>query len=227
MTRHFSHRERYEDVVLRTRPVFYAPLQGSKLHELVLGSNAGTVTAARVGELGPFPGAQGVRFDGAGDSVVFTTDPSFHPGDTFSVGGWFDLREAGGDTGGIMFTLNATNDLTVYFVKASGKLALRKSGVSDVFTTNRTFATPWTDRWQHLIFAKNGAVSVTCYLNGAAAAGTFTNATIVAGAGGPRLGLAASGSNDFNGYLSHWAVWNRLLTAAEASELYRAGRNAT
>ena len=34
MRRHVI-RERYEDVVLRTKPVLYAPLQGSSLRELV------------------------------------------------------------------------------------------------------------------------------------------------------------------------------------------------
>ncbi len=223
MRRHAA-RQAYEEVVLATKPVLYVPMQGSATRELIKQS-AVTVSGALRAQNGPFRGSHSMLFDGSNDRVTPTNDASFHPGDTFTVGCWFNLKGAGADTGGIMYT-NQANDLTMYIPAANGKLTLRKSGASEVFQTTRTFLTPFTDGWQHALIAKNAGTSVTCYIAGIAVAGTTTNATMVAGGSAPTIGEGNASTNAFNGLLAHVAVWNRVLTAAEAAELYRAGVNA-
>ena len=227
--RRISHQERYEDVVLRTKPVLYVPMQGSTTREEVRLVTA-TVTGARIGRTGPFPGAQSIDFDGADDRAVIATNAAYHPGDTFSVGGWFS-RDGAGDVGNAptMFH-NGTNDFIVYFPLSgnTNKLTLRKAGVGDIFATNTVFGSPYTAGWQHCIFTKNAGTATVCYLNGRSESGTYTNQTVVASTSDPTFGIISGAlTNDFNGRLSHWAIWNRVLTAAEAVELYRAGKDAT
>ncbi len=210
---------------MATRPVLYVPMQGGATRELIK-QGAVTVSGALRAQQGPFRGSYSMLYDGSNDRVTPTNDSTFHPGDTFTVGCWFNLKGAGADTGGIMIT-NQGSDLTMFIAAATGKLTLRKSGASDVFTTNRTFLTPFTDGWQHALIAKNAGTSVTCYINGVSVAGTTTNATMVAGGSAPTIGEGNASTNAFNGLLAHMAVWNRVLTAAEAAELYRAGVTAT
>lgn len=216
----------YEGLVMRTKPVFYAPMQG-KNYELVRGI-AGTLSAtAPTVAVGPFPGMAALRFSAStsdNDSLAFTTDTSYHPGDTFSVGGWFN-RQGAGDTGSAPTMLGmGSGDLTVYFPLSgnTNKLTLRKSGTGDIFATNKTFASPYADGWQHVIFRKNAGSSTDCYLNGVSAAGTLTNQTVVAAASNVTFGLpTGSTTNDFDGSMCHWAIWNRVLTEDEVVRLYR------
>lgn len=232
MKRH-AVRRRYEDVVMATRPVMYVPMQGNKLWELVRGVACNINNAPALAQAGPWAGSQAVRYSAStadDDTVSVTTNAAYHPGDTFSVGGWFNRRGQGDAANAPTIIHLGTNDFIVYFPLTGNtdKLTLRKAGVGDIFATNRTFVTPWADGWQHVIFAKNAGTSTVCYLNGVSAAGTYTNQTVVASASNVAFG-SASGTllNDFDGSTAHWAIWNRVITAAEAAELYRAGATAT
>lgn len=228
-------RRRYEDVVLDTKPVLYLPMQGAtatrELVRGILASGGGNATGRQTG---PFPGAQSVDFDGNDDSLSLATDASYHPADTFSAGGWFN-RLGAGDTGngGPVLCHFGTGDFTIWFPAGTnaGRLVLRKAGTGDIFATAETnWGTPYTRGWHHVIFTKTGATTKG-YVDGVANAGggTVANQTIVAAASDPAFGLVspvATATLDFQGRLSHWAVWNRVLTQGDVSDLYRAGRDA-
>jgi hypothetical protein len=225
MRRH--HREAYEDVVLRTRPAMYVPMQGSRAREVIRQVAPSTETAT--GQYrGPFMGAVGRRFSASttdNDKIEFTSNAAYHPGNTFSIGGWFNRIGAGDGANAPTMFHNGTNDFIVYFPLTGNtdKLTLRKAGVGDIFATNRTFASPYADGWVHAIFTKNAGTATVCYINGVSVAGTFTDQTVVASSSAPTFGLiSGSTTNDFDGALSHWAIWSRVLTAAEVTELYRA-----
>jgi hypothetical protein len=223
-----SHQERLEDVILRTRPVMYVPMQGSMARELVRQVNPLTNTAVlQTG--GGSPGMTARRFTAStadNDKLVYTSDASYHPADTFSVGGWFN-RMGQGDAANAPSILHwGTNDFTVYFPLSvnTDKLVLRKAGVGDVMISTETFDSPFDNGWRHAIFTKTGATRAL-YIDGVSTGTTGTNQTIVASASNPTIGtISGADTNDFDGALAHWALWNRVLTAAEVVEMYRAGK---
>lgn len=217
---------RYEDVVLATKPVFYVPLQGNSLKELV--RVVAVTNNNSVGRsAGPFPGHAGSSFSTStadNDSLTVATNAAYHPGDTFSAGGWFNRTGAGDGTGSAMLHMGA-NDFLVWLT--SDVVTIRKAGVGNVISGTTTFGAPYTKGWHHCIVTKTAGSSAQVYVDGVSEGGAFTNQTIVAAAVDPTLGLAAGGTtNDWEGSLSHWAVWNRVITQAEVTELYRSGRNA-
>ncbi len=227
-----TYRPRYEDVILRTRPAMYVPMQGSKAWELI--RNVAPSTETATGQFrGPFPYATSRRFTASStdnDTIAYTSNAAYHPGDTFSVGGWFNRLGQGDAANAATILHNGTNDFVVYFPLTGNtdKLTLRKAGVSDIFATTRTFATPYADGWTHVIFTKNAGSSTLCYVNGISVAGTFVNATVVASTSAPTFGLASGATtNDFDGALAHWALWSRVLTQAEVTDLYRAAVEST
>jgi hypothetical protein len=220
-------RERYEDVVLRTRPVFYVPMQGNTSRELVSQSVILTQTAT-LQISGPAQGMTARRFTASSaddDKLVYTSQASYHPGNTFSIGGWFNRLGAGDAANAPTIFHNGTGDLTVYFPLSgqTNKLTLRRAGTGEIFATDRVFATPYADGWVHCLFTKDAGTATVCYLNGVSVSGTYTNQTVVASSSNPTFGTASgANTNDFDGALAHWAMWNRVLTAGEAAELYRA-----
>lgn len=214
-------RRRYEDTMLASKPVLYIPMHGATTRELVRQVDV-TVANTFSRANGPFRGSQSTRFDATTGSLTLTTDTSYHPGDTLSVGGWFNLTGAGNDTGGIMISAQS-GDYTVFLRASDGRVTFRKSGTADIIATSRVFATPWADGWQHILFTKNAGTASVCYLNGISAGGATTNQTLVASASNLTLGRSNATSNEHNGSLAHWAVWSRVLTAGEAADLYRAG----
>lgn len=223
------HFERYEDVVLATKPVMYLPMQGtSSSYELVRNIAVTNSNAAAYGRGGPFPGCQAVEFSsstGDNEKLAVTSNAAYHPGDTFSVGGFFNRTAQGDASASPTIFHNGGDDMTIYFPRSGNtdKLTLRKAGVSDIFATDRTFASPYSDGWIHCLFTKNAGSETLCYLDGVSVPGTYSNATIVASSTSPTFGLNASGSgNDFAGRLAHWAIWDRVLVAGEVADLYRA-----
>lgn len=226
--RHATYRDRYEDVVLRTKPVFYVAMQGNTFKEQVRWA-AVTNNASVARYQGPFPGSHGMRFSSStadNDSLSIATHTSYHPGDTFSVAGWFNRLGAGDAAGNVLIHLGA-NDFLIWFT--SDLLTLRKAGVGNIIQANTSFASPYTKGWYHVAITKNAGTSTTLYLNGVDDGGATSNQTIVAAATDPTFGITAPAgtSNDFDGALSHWAIWDRVLSLAEVKDLYLSGRTQT
>ncbi len=218
-------RIRYEDVVLATRPALYVAMQGNGFKELVRGvavTNNNSVGTSQ----GPFPGARGSLFSTStadNDSLTVATNAAYHPGDTFSAGGWFNRTGAGDGTGSVMLHLG-TNDLVVW-IPAGDLVTMRKAGVANIIAGTTTFGTPYTKGWHHCIVTKTAGSSGAIYVDGVSEGGAFSNQTIVAAAADPTFGLSSGGSaNDWEGSLSHWAIWNRVLTSREVLDLYRTGK---
>lgn len=225
----------YEQSVMGTRPVFYVPLTGDPIPAASTGkielvrrvkleeqAQAGAALPIASGAL---PGSAPNMLSGTTEYWRVATDTSYHPGDTFSVGGWFNRTGAGSSSPSMLHL--GSGDLVVWF--SSDQLTLRKAGTGDIYVIGSpTFPTPYTAGWQHIIFTKNGTSAsniCTAYLNGALVSATYTNRTIVAAASNIGIGLNGANTN-FTGMMQHWAIWNRVLTFGEARELYMAGRDA-
>lgn len=232
----------YRDVVLSTRPVFYVPLDGhfigsastdNETPELVRGIKGRPTAGAGVQIVTKVPSpvasgeAAGFRNGSASQGLEWPTHTSYHPGDVFSVGGWFNRVGAGGSSNSLLYL--GSNDLALRFT--SDKINIFKNGVSGPIyqIDTPTFPSPYNAGWQHVIFTKNGSgVASTCtaYLNGVLnTATTYTDKTIVASSTDITIGSGASNTGTATD-LCHLAIWNRVLTAGEARMLYEAGRNA-
>jgi hypothetical protein len=203
-------------------------MQGDGQRELVRGiavTRPNTVFGA-----GPFIGSGSLKFANNDAAVVVPTHTSYHPGNTLSVGGWFNRTGQGDDaSGGPVLCHFGVGDFGPWFPAGTnaGRLVLRKAGTGDVFATATTdWGSPYTKGWHHVIFTKTGTTT-KCYVDGVSdpGGGTTADQTFVAAATDPKFGLNSAGTNlDFDGLMAHWAVWNRVLTEAEAADLYRAGK---
>jgi hypothetical protein len=232
MARHTPPRQRLEDVILGTRPVLYVPMQGNKTYEMVR-DVAVTVGGSTVfGRPGPFAGASAALFDGAADYLQVATHASYHPGDTMSIGGWFNRTAAGHANGPVMYHLQG--DMTVWFPPTTnaGRIVLRKAGTGDIFATSTTdWGSPYTKGWHRIAFTKTGATT-KCYVDGVedAGGGTVANQTFSsANTEPPTFGWLSvlTTTLDYAGMLAHWAIWDRVITAQEERTIYLAGVNQT
>ena len=211
----------YIDFMRRTAPVFYVPLQGSKIKEVMRDVTATLGSGIRVPRGGPF-GMQATEHDGTiNGTVTVATDTSYHPGDTFSCGGWFN-RLGAGDPGGPIL-LHTNSDFVIWFSTINaGYICLRKPGVADVAcTATNTWGSPYTRGWHHIMFTKTGS-SMRVYLDGEPHESIGSNQTMVAGATDITVGWGG-GSLNFAGRMAHWAIWNRVLAPGEVQAIYRAG----
>lgn len=212
----------YTAYVLRTSPVFYVPMQGSRVRELIKGVDAIVSATPPLIGTGPFPEANGYRFSASTadrDNFSIPTDPSYHPGNgAFSMGGWFNRNGAGG-TFPVMLGLS-TNDVGMGFGSTDDQMSLGKNGVADIWKATAAIT---RGRWYYGICTKLAGSTAAGFINGVAVAGTYTAQTPTATTGAPTLGLY-SGVNqgDFDGWLAHWAIWNRVLTDGEIRGLYLA-----
>jgi hypothetical protein len=212
----------YEAAILATSPVLYLPMQGSTITEEVRSVTA-TVTGATVQQAGPVAGMDAISFDGANDSVSVATHTSYHPGDTFSIGGWVN-RTAAGDGSGAAIYHAGSGELTVWFPPSGGnldKLTLRKAGTGDVFASTTVYDSPYNDGWFHFIYTKSGSTRAL-YINGVSEGAAGTNQTIVATTDAPTFGNSTTNTLDFAGRLAHMAIWSVALTSTQAEDLYDA-----
>jgi hypothetical protein len=165
-------RRSVEEVILSTRPVLYIPMQdnirpvGGHLIELVRGANAQPSGNAFTGRNGPFRGAKSVLTTTSTAQVQVATHASYHPGDTFSIGGWFNRTEAGDTVNGPCL-YHTNGDLVIWFPPTTnaGRLVMRKSGGGDVFASAATdWGTPYTKGWHRCLFWKNAGSSAGLYM---------------------------------------------------------------
>lgn len=212
----------YQSFVLSTLPVFYVPMQGV-VTEVVRNNVASISATAPRATTGPF-NQQAWRFSatvGDNDNFTIATDPSYHPGDTFSVMGWANQLGNGNSFPNWLIGNGAggNNDMGVG-VTTAGAIVLGKANVGNVFVSTATYK---GTGWHHVLFTKNAGTATVCYVDGLSVAGTFTNQTISAGSANWTIGGGAGHSDDFDGCLCHVAIWKRVLTAAEAWSLYAKG----
>lgn len=149
---------------------------------------------------------------------VQLTDPGaiLHPAEVFALSFWFDRTAFG--TAQTVWSAGA-NDLHVGFT-AGNAIRLRKQGASDVFVTTPTYATAGR---HHALVWKNGATSGV-FVDGAAAAGTLTNATLVASGTAPRIGALTSGGEALSARLDEVTLYGSVSDVASlASRLWSAG----
>lgn len=103
--------------------------------------------------------------------------------------------------------------------QTNGKI-LFFNGVT-VYDGGASGVTPTVNTWYHLVFTLTGTTSLICYLNGAQI-WTATIGTLPSASTSP-LGFFQDGSYDsehFQGRLDDVAIFNRVLTATEVSNLY-------
>ncbi len=145
---------------------------------------------------------------------------ALHQGDTFSFECWFKRSSAGS----IMQLWGAdTTDLAIRF-NSSDQLVIRKSGTSDVWTTNQSFGN--LSNWHHLVCTKSGSTRAI-YVDGQERNGSGTNATIVATATDLYIGAGFGGTNTFDGAMQHVALYSSAMSATTVLRHYNQGISIT
>ena len=213
----------YTSYVLNTKPVFYVTMQGAKVRELVRGVNANISATAPLMDNGPFPGANAWRFSASTsdhDEFDIPTDPSYHPGDAaFSMGGWFNRNGQGGAFPVLLSC--GTNDVGMNFGNTDDLLTLGKNGVGNIWQATNAIT---RGRWYHALCTRIASSTASGFINGVSVAGTNTAQTCSQATTNPTLALySGPPQSDFDGWLAHWAIWNRVLTDGEIRGLYLAG----
>lgn len=173
--------------------------------------------AASAGVAGKFSSA--LTFSG-GTVLKSATSAAVTPG-SFSVSTW--IKKTTSPAEGIICFWN-TNDTTAATdcpVRASTSLRVRVGG------TNYGSSTTINDGlWHHIVvISDSNAGTITAYVDGVAETFTGSPPNFSTGTSNIYFGSAVGNNAEFNGSIDETAMWNRVLTGAEALELYRRGVN--
>jgi hypothetical protein len=120
-----------------------------------------------------------------------------------------------------------------FFIE-NGLLGARVGGGSTANRASQSTRAVRTNTWHHLVMVvDNTAGTVKAYLDGSNAvwanggggptANTFPAGTDISNSNPLTLGIRTDGAAEFRGYLDDFAIWNRTLTAAEITGIYKAG----
>jgi hypothetical protein len=174
-------------------------------------------TAASAGVAGKFSSA--LTFNG-GSVIKSATSSAVTPG-SFSVSTW--LKKTTSPSEGIIcfWTTSNTTSATDCPVRASSTLRVRVGG------TNYGASTTINDGlWHHIVVISDSSAGTTkAYIDGVLESITGSPPNFTAASTAVYLGSTIGNTGEFNGTLDETAIWNRVLTSSEATELYRRGVN--
>lgn len=117
-----------------------------------------------------------------------------------------------GNYGWDLYLLNVSGAQRIYFAQSS-------NGTS--FTQPFWSFSPSTSTWYHIVIVQDVGTNVTLYIDGVsqgtgtAVASNFNN--------NGNFYLGRGFSNNLDGILDEFGIWNRTLTSAEVTELYNSG----
>lgn len=173
--------------------------------------------AASQGQAGMFNMA--MKFEG--DSVVKSfTDAAVTPG-SFTVSTW--IKKTGG-LSEYVFCFWMTSDGTAADncpIRISNVIRVRVEGVSQSGSTTIN-----DGAWHHLVVYSNSLTSSTeVYIDGVLENFTTQPANFINAGTSVYLGSNLGNSGSFTGVMDETAIWNRVLTPAEITEVYRRGAN--
>jgi hypothetical protein len=168
-------------------------------------------------------GSYSVLVNGSTDYVSVTDDIAYHLTGSYTISTWFNTQGDNVGNGAIM-TVYQNNGFTgAYYVAYNRVQNATYSYRSGMTPTNGSNSSNLTDNaWHHLITVFDGT-GITEYIDGVkqvrdAMTGTPSNTWGY----GIEFGRYYT-TNVFLGYISQTAIWNRVITDAEALILYGTG----
>jgi hypothetical protein len=154
-------------------------------------------------------------FDGALSALNIGTDkPNTLVGD-ITMCAWIYLNSFGGGNGGRIFDNN-----TLYFLAQSGdsKLWFKSGAGTIVYTTSASIS---TGVWIHVMATRTSVGILNFYIDGLLNnTPDQDNGTPVAGTGDTYIGNNLSFNRGFDGKIEDPRIYNRVLSADEALEVY-------
>lgn len=119
----------------------------------------------------------------------------------FTIEFWFNADAFSATQGLIGNTVNAGGGNSQWVVQLDTSGILRFTGWTGVYLTSSTAVTPGT--WNHVAIVKDGANSLSMFLNGTRVANNTSDSTNFSSTNAIVVGREASGSAQFNGYISN------------------------
>ncbi len=181
-------------------------------------------------------GAAEWTFDGVNDRASIADVLDFERTSAFSVSGYFTSGDATETNGGRMISkADTTANQRGWFVAGAGVTggAHVQFGLINTVVTNnirvQTTATYTDDTKYHFVATYDGSsngTGVKIYLDGVNQAVTVVNNNLTGttlSAAILTLGNREDAGRSFEGILSHLAVWDKELSAAEVDEIYNSG----
>lgn len=183
-----------------------------------------------------------ISFDGAGDYISISDNDAF----TFATGGvdqpftiqaWIQINDTATDEGTIISKYNANTDAEWLFWQDNGKIRLNlydnnetpATGNSIKLTTDNVVLS--NDTWHHVVITYDGSEShtgISAYVDGSSVSSTTSQSNTYNGMRNTsvpvRIGGNAAGSFDFEKRIASVAIFDKVLSASEISELYNSGK---
>lgn len=169
-------------------------------------------------------------FDGVNERVDVPDDSSlsFERTDPFSISTWVQMTALG--AGGTFLSKRLALIGYIVFVSNTNQLRFLLNGASSTFLQVRPTTLITDTNWHHYVFTYDGSstpAGINVYIDGVADSiitidDTPLSTTIV-NAGDLKLGANGGNSIFLNGNEDEVSVWNKELTASEASEIYNSG----
>jgi hypothetical protein len=203
------------------------------------GSNTGTITnmsrstsvaSGKIGQALDFAGG------GSADYVNFNSAASLDDIETQGGGGmtvmaWINPRSSGGSGNSVIIGKSNGGTAGYWRLYNTGRLAFAKDfSTTDLATMSNASNTLTYNQWQHVAATWDGsalASNVHLYINGAEISGYTSQVdgvgTAVSDAAN-NVFMSASGTNEFDGKIDDARIYNRVLSTAEITALYTAGR---
>jgi len=173
--------------------------------------------AASAGVAGQFNSA--LTFSG-GTVLKSAVSAAVTPG-SFTVSTW--VKKTTSPTEGVIcfWTTSDATAATDCPVRISSTLRVRVSG------TNYGASTSINDGlWHHIVVISDSSAGlIKAYIDGVAEPITGTPANFTTSTGNIYFGGVSGSTAEFNGSMDETAMWNKVLSASEVTELYRRGVN--
>jgi len=170
-----------------------------------------------------------MQFDGvSGQHINLGTISSLNSASAFTIGFWAKL-DTPQTNDGVMFTnrVDNNNRITIYRYNTSIYFHVNSSGSNQGNVT-----APSTGAWTHISMVYDGSGSANAdrlkvYFNGVAQTLSY-GGTIPATTGTystSYIGSRGDGTNEYNGFLDEFAIWNTALSADAITDIYNATNN--
>jgi len=181
-------------------------------------NNDGSVTGASLIQLGKF--GQTYDFDGDTDYIDIDDDPTLDF-QVFTVSIWMnlDVNSQQQIVVKIGSPVGWRTNYGLLFHDTAGMVCSTFNISSTSFQAIMPLSDPQNLGWIHITCVHDGS-DIKLYFNGREEASTPTSGTMAESTGDLRLGATDSMSNEFNGRLDEFILYNRALSPAEIRQTH-------
>ena len=206
-------------------------LSGTTASDQSGNGNSGTLTNGPVASMGKI--GQALSFDGENDVVDAASPATLDNLGPMTVSAWIrPMNEGEGNSGAVVFKGTATdgNGFWRFALTSTNAIQFVKDHATTDLTRTTSNNTIMREAWQHVAVTWDGnstAIDVRIYVNGAEA--SYQTTTNGAGAENADAALSLFVGNDsaggvtFNGSIDDVRVYNRALSNAEITRVYKGG----